>query len=269
MNRTLRCVGLLVGLNVLATCGESTDQQTSTAAKPGSDDRCPTDAYSNAYPSTIPVPPTHSPEPTTMEREYARSSGINGIVSRSELGIIATIQDVSPMRWNTPDGEAWTRSVGVGETATQFRVATAKVEGVLFAGPEEVSVKPGDEVTVRMWGSGRPTGDLLEFPNRDGSTTPIYEDQMGGPDGPGDRVVWLLGPSRLQFSDCTVDQRLQLAGSFDGAWRVEGDATAPMARSLDPVRDVPLDALIARIDEERRAGKRPERDQADQRLGNR
>ncbi|HEV8624437.1 MAG TPA: hypothetical protein VG034_08255 [Acidimicrobiia bacterium] len=172
---------------------------------------------------------------------------INRLVSQSELGVVATVTDVSAPKWNSPDGAPWAARMdeSAAPVAFKYRDVRVQVDRVLFESTKR-SAKLGDSFTVYVPGDGTHTGAKVATP---AGTRPFND--ANGDFMPGSHVVLLLSTEQLSLSDGTTVPRLALTASYQANWRIDEKNNAV---SADPQRTVPVDALINRIASERARG---------------
>lgn len=165
---------------------------------------------------------------------------LNQFVSSSSVAVVGRVVAVSAPRWNSPDGKEWKSDRTDPVSAFQYRVVTVEVSETIYSN-EKVGLV-GEKMDVLFWGSGSPTDPLndtekLETPN---NLNLLYS-QISGPVSLGEVHVLVAESKPLVRSDGSASDGLWVM-SYPGNWTVSADGTA--AINVDPLRSVPLDALI-------------------------
>jgi hypothetical protein len=169
------------------------------------------------------------------------------LVSRTDLAVVAVVEEISDARWNSKDGAPWAGTYEI--TAQQYRVAQMRVTDVLFAnvriGSVAASVAAGNVITVVVPGSGRIAGEqILEgAPDLSAGTISGRFDQ-------GSTVATMLTVSGFPIDGGGPQGAWQPNNGWQGTWIVEGER----AVSLDPQRSLDAATLFDAI---RREHERP------------
>lgn len=195
--------------------------------------------------------PEETPLPVFQRKvaEYAWS-GINELVNRSEAAFVGRVTEVGSPRWNSDDGRSWSGEYGEDEDGefidvepVVLRDVEIEIERVIFDSPE-LEVQPDETITMQFFGDGDPDG-----------VPPWYEEDLYGPVEAGDETLVVANEREMQTESGT--ERIVTSNYWQGYWRVRDDT----AVNLKPARTVPLEPLISRLEEERRVGRDPSRDE--------
>jgi hypothetical protein len=173
---------------------------------------------------------------------------VNSLVSDSDAAAIVLVKSVTEPQWNSTDGRAWTaeESTRAGVLAWQFRDATLSVEQVVFS-PKRLDLLTGADVTVRLFGSGKPADEPVG-PAR----SHVRLDEISGPVAPGMRLLLLLAVGEFPTEGGLVPV-VRIVGHYRGNWQlVAGDA-----RNLESARSAKEQDLVQTLVAERQAGRAP------------
>lgn len=198
---------------------------------------------------------TEQPEETPLPvhqktvAEYD-SSGVNELVNRSNAAFVGRVTEVGSPRWNSDDGRSWSGEYGENEDGefidvepVVLRDVEIEVKRVIFDSPE-LEVQPDETITMQFFGDGDPDG-----------VPPWYEEDLYGPIEAGRKTLIIAYEREMQTESGT--ERIVTSNYWQGYWRVRDDT----AVNLKPARTVPLEPLISRLEEERRVGRDPSRDE--------
>jgi hypothetical protein len=178
------------------------------------------------------------PEDSQPEAEWAPAPNFASFVTASHAAIVGRVLSIAPARWNTKNGKP------ADARALVFRDATVAVDEVIYDSAT-LSVKAGQQLTVRLLGDGTDTGAHVD-------AGPIQRtNAISGPVATGDTVLWVLGMAQFPFlnddmmSTARIEPIPKLVADFYGAWRI--DVAADRAISALPVRTVPYRALVTKL----------------------
>ena len=180
--------------------------------------------------------------------------GINQIANISAAGVLGKITAVAPPRWNSKDGKKWCPPLDGLVLPIVYRDVTVRVSEVAFAS-DRLAPKAGEEVIIRTFGDGTPTGSkAVKFENGQS----LHENEADGRFETG-KEVFLFVSVWDQFPTETGSETVnQVTGSWGGNFEI--DRSKDVAKSVEPGRTVSLRSLVARAQKERALGRKPERD---------
>lgn len=179
--------------------------------------------------------------------------GWNRLISMSQAGVVATVIDVGPVRWNSLDGKEWV-SPNPSQPARKYRDVRLRIKEAVFSSPA-LQLAAGQEVTIRSLYAADDGTKIEEVePGVRVPSNKVDGELVAGNDAVLLLAVWPDFPTQIGKESVT-----QIVGGWQGNWSVNGD----QAENVAPRRSMALQSLIARFLDERAAGRQPSRDAAD------
>ncbi|HEV3364817.1 MAG TPA: hypothetical protein VG795_11900 [Acidimicrobiia bacterium] len=182
--------------------------------------------------------------------------GINQLANISAAAITGQITAVSEPRWNSRDGSKWCPPLDGTVRPIVYRDVTVKVSDVTFTS-EKLTPRPGDELVIRTFGDGTPTGPEAVTFDKDHV---LHENNVDGEYEVGKEAFLFVSVWDRFPTENGTEVINQVTGSWGGNFEI--DRSKDLAKSVEPGRTVPYRALIARAQKERELGRKPERDPA-------
>ena len=233
----LMILGLTFGL-LLVACG--------TASKVSSNHAIQARSGAATGPTSAPVDP-QNPNASIDEVPFA---SINHLVNTSDAAVVGVVTAVSPPKWNSPSGQAWTFSATNTDSYRPipliYRDVTVTVSQVLFS-DTNLSVQVGDTLTILVSGNGTNTGATIDGQNG------LRWNLVDGTFTANTQELLLLKESEYPFSDAQHSVTM-LTQSRNSHWQILGATAA----SDVPGRSVDASGLMQRIVSERAKGFQPE-----------
>lgn len=173
------------------------------------------------------------------------SETINSLATKAQVGILGKVVEVSPVRWNIEDGAKWEATSKDSAIPVPYRDVKIEVSDVVFRADFET--QPGAILDVRLRGDGTDTGAAV------GIVPGLRYNRSGGDAAVGDAVLLLAHEGDFPMREGHSERVLLPVNGFQGLWTVRGESVD----NVDPMRRVPLQALLDRIADERERGAQP------------